>query len=429
MPLPDLTTFEDAIRNGDATTLRQLLAASSSLREKINSPMFSFGRRPINAAAAHIPALDVLLEFGANINLRSDWEAGPFGVLDECPDDVARHLVSRGATLTAHAAARLGWFDELRGIVDGALHVVHEKGGDGQRPLHFAKTPQIADFLLDRGAEIDALCVDHGSTAAQYALKDRPDVTNRLVERGATPDIFMPARLGRLALAEQLIDADPNCIAARTSIKGYDRVPAEGIYNWVLGFHLSPHEVAMRFGNQDVYDLLYRRSSPKIRLLDAAMRADEPTARSTLRDEPALLKKLQPEDHALLACAAIQNRTDAVKLMLELGFDPMARALDGGSALHMAAWVGNCTMIQELLQRNADLHQLDPTYGASPLSWAAYGSVHRKCEGSDYAAAIELLVRSGADVKIPGNKYGSTMVGMADGNPQIQDLLRRLGAT
>jgi hypothetical protein len=39
-----------------------------------------------------------------------------------------------------------------------------------------------------------------------------------------------------------------------------------------------------------------------------------------------------------------------------------------------------------------------------------------------------LLVKAGADIKAPGNKYGSTMLQMAAGNPQVQNVLRQLGA-
>ena len=91
--------------------------------------------------------------------------------------------------------------------------LVHARGGDGQQPLHEAKTVAIADFLLERGAGIDVRCIDHQSTPAQYALVDRPDVCRRLLERGATPDIFMAARLGDVALATRLLDADPACVA------------------------------------------------------------------------------------------------------------------------------------------------------------------------------------------------------------------------
>jgi ankyrin repeat protein len=342
---------------------------------------------------------------------------------------MARQLISRGAKLTAHAAARLGWFDELKKLVEANPQVVYEKGGDGQRPLHFAKTTEIADYLLDQGAEIDAQCVDHDSTAAQYALRDRPEITKHLLGRGAMADIFMAARLGDLALARQLIAEDPNGVAARTNVKGYDRVPVMGIYNWVLGFYLSPHEVALKFEHRDVYELLVAHSPPKVRLLDCAMRHDAAGARMALVEDPSLAAALTNQDHSLIAYAALHNRIDSVKLMLDLGFDPMARGLDGGTVLHMAAWVGNVEMIQLLLNRGVDIHVLDPTHGASPLSWAAYGSVHRRASTGDYGAAIELLVRAGADIKALGNKYGSAMLQMAEGNTQVQEVLRRLGAS
>ena len=58
--------------------------------------------------------LDVLLEAGADINARSQWWAGGFGVLDLAQPDVATYAIERGATVDAHAAARLGLADTLR---------------------------------------------------------------------------------------------------------------------------------------------------------------------------------------------------------------------------------------------------------------------------------------------------------------------------
>lgn len=425
----ELSAFRQSIHSGDAAGLRRLLSNSSQLRKKVNAPLFGFGGRPINAAARHLPVLEVLLEFGADINLRSDWEKGPFGVLDACPEEIAPRLLSLGAKLTPHAAARLGYFAELKKMVEANPTLVHEKGGDGQRPLHYAKTTEIADLLLENGAEIDARCVDHNSTAAQYALKDRPEIARHLLSRGATPDIFMPARLGDLSLARKLIAEYPDCVAARTNVKGYDLVPVMGIYNWVLGFYVSPHEVALRFEHRDVFELLETHSPPKVRLLDCAMRNDATGAHAALAADSSLPAALTNQDHALIAYAALHNRIESVKLMLNLGFDPMARGMDGGTVLHMAAWMGNVELIRLLLDRGVDVHVLDPTHGSSPLSWAAYGSVHRRCETGEYPAAVELLVGAGSDITAMGNKYGSSMLKMAEGNPQVQEVLRRLGAS
>ena len=49
--------------------------------------------------------LDVLLSFGADLNLRSDWDNGPYTVLDHADDASARYLIARGATLTAGEVA------------------------------------------------------------------------------------------------------------------------------------------------------------------------------------------------------------------------------------------------------------------------------------------------------------------------------------
>jgi hypothetical protein len=60
-----------------------------------------------------------------------------------------------------HAAARLGMLDRVRELIAADRESVHARGGDGQTPLHFASTVDIAAYLLDQGAEIDARDVDH----------------------------------------------------------------------------------------------------------------------------------------------------------------------------------------------------------------------------------------------------------------------------
>jgi ankyrin repeat protein len=305
---------------------------------------------------------------------------------------------------------------------------VHARDGDGQQPLHEAKTVAIADFLLDHGAGIDVRCTDHRSTPAQYALVERPDVSRRLLERGAAPDIFMAARLGDMALATRLLDADPACVAARINEPGYDMVPPMHIYCWTLGFGLSPHDVANTFGHSDVRDLLSARSPTRIRLLQALLAGDESTARAIVVEHPSLLASLAPQDHAHLAQAIFHEHFDAADLMLGLGFDPSAPGVDGGTALHAACWVGNVRMVERLLARGGiPIDARDPTHGSTPLGWAAFGSVHRRARGADYPAVVDLLVRAGADTAAVGNRNGRTLIEMAHGNAAVQEALRRRG--
>lgn len=388
----ELQRFRRALKTGDAPALKALLNSSAYLRRQVDAPIGDFGAKPITMAAAHRAALDVLLDFGGDVNARSVWGKGPFGVLDFCDEPTARHLITRGAILTPHAAARLGWLDELRDLVARDPECVHARGGDGQQPLHFAKTPEIADFLLDRDAPIDERCLDHQSTPAQYALVERPDVCRRLLDRGATPDIFMAARLGDVALATRLIEADPVCLTARTRCEGYAPVHFFGIYSWSLGFFLSPHDVALKFGHPEVYKLLLQRSPAKVRFFDAISHNDSATARELLQQ-----LTLGPGDHRALAMAVFHEQFDAAKVMLELGFDPRAGGIDGGSALHAAALVGNVELLEAILATaTVDVNAPDPTHNGTPLGWAIWGSINRCAPGGDYRAVVQRLIRAGA---------------------------------
>ena len=62
--------------------------------------------------------------------------------------------------------------DKVREWIAKDPSLVHAPGGDGKRPLHWASTTEIIDLLLAHGAEIDARCFDHRSTAAQSRVRD-----------------------------------------------------------------------------------------------------------------------------------------------------------------------------------------------------------------------------------------------------------------
>ena len=96
--------------------------------------------------------LDVLLAFGADLNAKSRWLAGGFGLLHSASTELAAYAIERGAIVDVHAAAQLSLLDRLRELVKADPELVHARGGDGQTPLHFAATVEIASYLLDHGA-------------------------------------------------------------------------------------------------------------------------------------------------------------------------------------------------------------------------------------------------------------------------------------
>jgi hypothetical protein len=63
--------------------------------------------------------------------------------------------------------------DRLKELMAGDPQLV-TRGGDGQLPLHFASSVEIASFLLDAG-RILTRDIDHESTAAQW-MRDRQEV-------------------------------------------------------------------------------------------------------------------------------------------------------------------------------------------------------------------------------------------------------------
>jgi hypothetical protein len=262
-PRPDpVARVKEAFHNQDATLLRQLLHAHPELKSLVNQPLFAFDSPAVNHARTR-EMLDVLLEAGADINARSRWWAGSFGVLDVIDPALAPYAIQRGARLDANAAARLGMLDALRRLVDADPALVHARGGDGPTPLHVAATPEVADFLLDRGADIDALDVDHESTPAQYAIRDRTPVARRLVERGARTDLLLAAALGDAGLVREHLAQNPASIRTTVSPEWFPMSnPRAGgiIYIWTIGQNKTAHAAARDFGHDAVYRLLMDQS-------------------------------------------------------------------------------------------------------------------------------------------------------------------------
>jgi len=151
-------------------------------------------------------------------------------VLDDCDPSLADFLIERGAKLDAHSAARLGRIEELQRFIALDPRVVHARGGDGQTPLHFASSVAIAELLLTAGADINALDVDHESTPAQYMLRveqrrhypqDRQNVARYLIQKGCKTDLLMAAALGDLELVREHLERDPGSIYMVVSPKWF----------------------------------------------------------------------------------------------------------------------------------------------------------------------------------------------------------------
>ena len=332
--------FFGAIRAGDRDRLRELAIADPDLVFAID-PDGCCGGTVMNAAVGlgDLDLLETLLELGADPNQPSAWPPGPFRALHSIPDrhldTVGPWLLERGAALDAHAAAKLGMTDALVALLDADPDALHRPGPDGQRPLHAARTPEIADLLLDRGAAIEARCIDHASTPAEYAATSRPDVCRFLLDRGARGDEFMYAMIGDLERLDAAIEEDPRVVHARATPDRF--TPTEGeaahIYMYSIGSGAT-----------------------------------------------------------LLHAAAVRGPGDVLELLLELGADPNARGgYDDQTPMHGAAWENRADAIRSLAAAGGDVDRPSGRiHRTPPLTWAIInGSLE----------AVQALIETGVTVE------------------------------
>ncbi len=402
-----------AVCDSDAARVRDVLAHYPELRAKIDDPLpdNGFGQHALFAAVQRSDraTIDVLLSAGADIRKRTQWWAGGFGVLDDCDPGLVEFLVERGAVVDAHSAARLGMMPKLRELVEADPGVVHARGGDGQTPLHFAPTVEVAEFLLENGAAIDARDIDHESTPAQYMLRveqkrhyprDRQDVARYLVSRGCSTDILMAAALGDMDLVRRRLEHNPACIRMSVSEEWFPkRDPRAGgtIYIWKLGAHRTAHSVARDFGHEEIFQLLLARTPEDLKLALACELGDEAVFHEFLSKHPDAAGRLSEADRCKLPNAAQNNNAKAVRLMLEAGWPVDTPGEMGATALHWAGFNGNAGMTREILRFHPALELKSREYAGTPLAWAVYGSGNGwRRDTGDYVATIRALLDAGA---------------------------------
>jgi hypothetical protein len=401
-----------AVRASNAERAAVVLEEHPELKAQINEPVANFdgGAHVLLAAVKRTDrkTIDVLLRAGADINARSRSWPGGMGVLDDCAPELAAFLMDRAATVDAHSAARLGMLEKLREFVNVDPDIVHARGAHGQMPLHFASTVEIAEFLLDRGADINARDLLHESTAAQHMVRviqarhyprDRQEIARYLVSRGCQADILMAAALGDFGLVRRHVESDSECIRIRVSEKYFPkRDPrSEGSYYIpAFGRDRTPHQVGRDFGHEEIFQFLMQHSPEDVKLSQACQLGDENLFRAMLASRPNMAANLSDEQRRQVADAAQNNNTEAVRLMLAAGWPVDTRGEYDMTPLQWASWHGNAEMIREILRYRPQI-ELSCAHGITALGSALHGSMngwHR--DTGDYVATVEALLNAGA---------------------------------
>lgn len=97
-------------------------------------------------------------------------------------------------------------------LLDESPELINAKY-DGATPLHFAAIENhraLADLLIARGADLNALDEEYGATPAGWANeKGHVAMVHYLVAQGTKVDLPRAAAFGLIDLARELITADP----------------------------------------------------------------------------------------------------------------------------------------------------------------------------------------------------------------------------
>ena len=331
--------FFGAICQGQTDEVRRLVATAPELLQSFDYT--SFGATPITRVCFNDDRamIETLIDLGADLDRRSDWDMGPWSPLHcavfQGNSDLADYLLRYGATMDAHTAAGTGRVDELQKLIAKAPSCVRELGGDGCQPLHFADSREIAQVLLDHGADKEARCIDHFSTPVQYLAGKRSDVARYLFAKGAQADIFSAVMANDETVLQRLVHEDPTVLNARINQEYFPPGPDHNVHN-ILTFMIGNECTVM---------------------------------------------------HA----AAIGNHPGMVELLTKAGLSPNVRGgYDEQTPLHSATWHDHLEVAKSLVQHGADINlRSGELHNNSPAGWAIVA-------GS--ADVFEFLMESGAEV-------------------------------
>jgi ankyrin repeat protein len=223
-PAPERAPTEipllEAAGSGHVETVQALLDLGASVNARD-----SHGRTALHQAAIEFrpEVAKVLLERGADPALEDDFGLTPaFTSLWFYGDpEVAQVLIDGGAPWTIHLAAGMGRLDRLREFLDQGVGVNTASkaiDADGWTPLHWAAhcgQPEAAEFLLQRGAKVDARNTNADTPLLLAAAYASHEVAAVLLAHGADsnalgseghPALSSAAARNYVEMAELLLD-------------------------------------------------------------------------------------------------------------------------------------------------------------------------------------------------------------------------------
>ena len=265
--------------------------------------------------------------------------------------EAAKLLLERGANPNANVTKN--YYTNLRfNVLTGVFG-----GGDtgmANQPAH-PHWRELAELLLKHGA--------NPMDATALRIMQTREITYRklelLLKHGLKGEL-----LGS-TLARVIFTRDPKSVKLLLDHHAYTEELTDG---------KTPWQIAMERGDLESAALLQKAGARTFELqeidqfVSSCMTGNEQQARSLLAQSPRLLRQA-PKD--MVHRAVNTGNQDAVKLVLELGFDPNFQ--DDSAALHTTGILAeHPEILRLLLDRGADLKLREPFYDSTAIGWADF---------------------------------------------------------
>jgi len=278
------------------------------------------------------------------------------------------------------------------------LHYVAANGVEDFRQRTPKNAVDVARFLLESGAEADALASTYGN--------DWWQTTMNLLVSSAHPAIA--------GLQSALVDVLVDFGAAVNGLKD-DETP---LFTALDFGYVAPAETLIRRGAR-VDNVIAAAAMGRLDLVGAYV-IDKETLKPGVPLIAPPWRKLPFEAKSHIEFAFVWackfGRAPIADFFLDLGVNPVAMDGYAMTALHWAGANGLIGVIKRLIALGAPL-EVENTWGGTVLNSTLHFVVNDSVKGVDYAEVIELLLAAGADV------------GVVDptptGNARVDEVIRR----